>query len=430
MTWKNQNYLLWVTSALLLLSLSSCFKDHCTRTYTLYTPVYKTLTEVRQGMKNQPARALEYPGKLYIYGNYIFLNEQEKGIHIIDNSNPAAPKNIAFINIPGNVDLAVKGNTLYADSWGDLVAFDISNPQNIVAKSFLDNVFPHRRMYYAYYNYNPNNPNAPVNPDSVKVIVDWTSRDTTVECDSYQYLYETYYALSSADQSGSFASKNLGGGQGGSMARFTLINDYLYTVTNAALNTFDVSTAQQPVLSGTTNIGGGIETIFPFKDRLFIGSTSGMFVYDISSPAAPAKTSSFSHATSCDPVIADDKYAYITLRSGTNCQGFSNQLDIVELGNNWAAPTLIKTYPLTNPHGLAKDGNLLFICDGKDGLKIYDAANVGDIKLLKRIDDIETYDVIAFDKRALVVAKDGLYQYNYANTGNIKLLSKIPRTKL
>lgn len=423
MTWNNQGKLLWTVSVIILLSLSSCFKDHCTRTYTLYTPVYKTLTQVRAGMKNSAAQALEHPGKLYILGNYIFLNELEKGIHIIDNTNPASPKNIAFINIPGNADLAAKGNTLYADSWGDLVTFDISNPQQVVARNFLSNVFPHRNVYYSY-----NQTGGQLNPDSVKVIVDWISRDTTVDCETYRYLYEVFYSAASADQNGSFASKSLGGGQGGSMARFTLINDYLYTVTSSTLNTFDISVPQQPSFAAKTDLSWGIETIFPFKNRLFIGSTSGMFIYDISNPATPAKLGSFSHVQSCDPVIADDKYAYVTLRSGTTCQGFSNQLEVLDI-NNLSSPVLLKTHPMTNPHGLSKDNNLLFICDGKDGVKVYDAANAPNLKLLKRIDGIEAYDVIAYNKRALVVAKDGLYQFNYTDVNNIKLLSKITLNK-
>lgn len=427
MTWRHQTKLLWVVPVLLLLlSLSSCFKDNCTRTYTLYTPVYKTLTEVRQGMKSSAAKTLENPGKLYIYGNYIFLNEQEKGIHIIDNSNPASPKNIAFINIPGNADLAVKGNTLYADSWSDLVSFDISNPQQVTATNFLNNAFPHRNNYYRYNYYL--NPNAPINTDSVSVIVDWTTRDTTVDCETYNYLYERFYASASADASGSFASKQVGGGQGGSMARFTLMNNYLYTVTNSALNTFDISSPHQPSLAGKAEIGWGIETIFPFKDQLFIGSTSGMFIYDVSSPAAPSKKGSFSHVRSCDPVVADDNYAYVTLRSGTACQGFTNQLEVLDV-RNLSSPTLVKTYPMTNPHGLAIDGNTLFICDGKDGLKVYDASSVSALKLLKQIGDLETYDIIAYNKWALVVAKDGLYQFDYTDLNNIKQISKISLNK-
>src|SRR5688572_11465014 len=83
------------------LLLSSCLKDKCRRTYTIYQPVYKTTAEVRANMKSNPARDIRQPGKLYIYGNYIFLNEANKGIHIIDNTQPSNLKKIAFIDIPG-----------------------------------------------------------------------------------------------------------------------------------------------------------------------------------------------------------------------------------------------------------------------------------------------------------------------------------------
>jgi hypothetical protein len=93
--------------------------------------------------------------------------------------------------------------------------------------------------------------------------------------------------------------------------------------------------------------------------------------------------------------------------------------------NNLTNSTLLKSYPMTNPHGLAKDGDLLFICDGKSGVKIYNAAFEDKIKLLKHIEFYDAYDVIVFNKIALIVGKDGLYQYSYANPANIKMLSKI-----
>ena len=163
-------------------------------------------------------------------------------------------------------------------------------------------------------------------------------------------------------------------------------------------------------------------------DKLFIGSQSGMFVYSISNPDNPVQTGQFNHVRSCDPVIADNKYAYVTLRSGTACQGFTNELDVLSL-NNFMNPALLKVYNLTNPHGLSKDGTTLFICDGQAGLKIYDAADVMNLKMLKQIEGIETYDVIALNGNALVVAKDGLYQYDYSSLSNIKLLSKITISK-
>jgi hypothetical protein len=84
---------------------------------------------------------------------------------------------------------------------------------------------------------------------------------------------------------------------------------------------------------------------------------------------------------------------------------------------------------MKNPHGLSKDGDLLFICDGAAGLKLYNAGNVSNLQLIHEISDIETFDVITMNKIALVVAKDGLYQYSYADLSNIRLLSKITKGK-
>jgi hypothetical protein len=403
-----------ICACTILLLLSGCFKDNCKHSYKLYTPVYKTLTEVRANMKSGAPRSLENPGKLYVFGNYIFLNEDNKGIHIIDNSQPSAPKNIAFVNIPGNVDLSVSGSTLYADSYSDLVVFDISTPTQVTAKKFLNNVFPHRNSFYL---------GASSNPDSIKVIADWVSRDTVVECETYTYLYNNFYALSQADKSGSYASPGVGG-MGGSMARFTIFNNHLYTVTNTNLKVFNISSRENPSFTNEVNIGWGIETIYPFKDKLFIGSNTGMFIYDVSNPGTPSKLGQFQHVFSCDPVIAEDKYAYVTLRSGTICRNATNLLEVINI-ENVLQPSAVKTYTMTNPHGLSKDGNILFLCDGKAGLKIYDASNVLNVKLIKTVDNLETFDVIAWNRRALVVAKDGLYQFDYTDQGNIKLLSKI-----
>jgi hypothetical protein len=112
------------------------------------------------------------------------------------------------------------------------------------------------------------------------------------------------------------------------------------------------------------------------------------------------------------------------LRAGTFCQGTNNQLDVINV-QNVMSPQLVKTYGLTNPHGLAIDGDLLFICDGSDGLKVYNKSNVFSLQLLDRVKNIHTYDVIAWNNRLLVVAKGGLYQYNYSNPSSLSLISKL-----
>src|SRR4029078_13461762 len=126
-----KKYVSFLSTAFLSLCLSflfsGCLKDRCTHTYTYtwYEPLYKTTEEVRANIKSNPAREIKAPGKIVILGNYIFLTEVDRCIHIIDNTHPSSPRNIAFIDIPGNSDIAVKGNTLYADFYSDLVTLDI-----------------------------------------------------------------------------------------------------------------------------------------------------------------------------------------------------------------------------------------------------------------------------------------------------------------
>jgi hypothetical protein len=420
-----RNRLFSLSLSLLFVSVTtilfqSCVKDNCTSHYYYWEPVYKTKAEAKANIKSNAAREIERPGKIYIRGNYIFLNEIDKGIHIIDNSNPSSPRNIAFIDIPGNIDLAVKGNVLYADFFTDMVAIDITNPQQVAVTKFTDNLFPERSWGYGF---------APL---PGMVITEWIKRDTivTIDCGGNNGLFNP---MKSRSDIMFFSSQSSGGlnnataspfGVGGSMARFTVINNYLYGVSESLLNVVSIADAANPVFSNTINIGGGIETIYPFNNRLFIGSNTGMVIYDIANPANPVRQSSFSHARSCDPVIADNYNAFVTLRSGTACLGFTNQLDVLDI-TNINAPLLKASYPMTNPHGLAKDENILIICDGKAGLKFYNAANISNIALLKTINGIEAFDVIAQNKWALVVAKDGLYQYDYTSTSNIKLLSKL-----
>jgi len=152
----------------LLFVFNSCVKDKCTRSYVYWEPVYRTKDEVRANIKNNSSREIERPGKIYIRGNYIFLNEIDRGIHVIDNSNKTAPRNIAFIDIPGNLDMAVKGDILYADLYTDLVAIDITNPQQIIVKKFTENIFP-ERYYGNGFSQNP-----------TMIIQDWVRKDTTV----------------------------------------------------------------------------------------------------------------------------------------------------------------------------------------------------------------------------------------------------------
>ena len=201
-------------------------------------------------------------------------------------------------------------------------------------------------------------------------------------------------------------------GQGGSMARFAIQGNHLYTVDRNSLHVFDVSQAEQPREVSQVSIGAQIETIFPRGENLFIGSQLGMYIYDISRPEQPSFVSNYIHIVSCDPVVADSNYAYVTLRSIENvCGRFTNQLDIIDI-SNLRNPFLQITYPMASPKGLGIDGADLFVCD--DGLKVFDATRV-DSLVEKYHFRIEANDVIPYEGNLMVIGSNGLYQYRYAD---------------
>lgn len=390
-----------------------CLKDKITHTYTVLTPIYETKEVVRGNIKSNAPKDIQSPGKIFIYGNYIFLNELNKGVHVIDNTNPSNPVAKAFIDIPGNVDIAVKGNTLYADMYGDLVSVDITDPLNAKLLKDIPNIFPERSYEGGFV------------PNNNMVIVGWNKKVVTEKVQtSKNYIVVPGIAanfLSSADKSSSSSAPV---GIGGSLARFSIVNDYLYAVDHHTLRSILIKDENNPQLVATTSAGFDIETIYPLKDKLFIGSMGGLYIYDVSNPAAPVSKGVFVHARACDPVVADDHYAYVTLRAGTTCGPTTNELQVVNI-TDLSSPTLLKSYAMNRPQGLSKDGNTLFVCDGSEGLKVFNAADASDIRQLKQIKDIQPTDVIAWNGNALVVTQDGLYQYDYSDWNNIHLRSKL-----
>jgi hypothetical protein len=338
-------------------------------------------------------------GKIYSYKDLLFINEPYKGIHIYDNANPSAPISKAFLQIPGNIDLAINNNILYADSYIDLLAFDISNIANIKQVKRLNDVF---KQFYT-------------SSGAQNFVV--TYKDTVVKVNTNKYNDGVVYAAASSSNST---------GIGGSMARFTLLNDYLYTVGAIDLSLFDVKTASSPTFVKSISLGWGVETIFPYENKLFIGTNSGMHIFSATDGANPIKLSTYSHIIACDPVFVQGKYAYVTLRTGNMCRQTSNQLEVVDIEDP-TKPKQIAVFPMLNPHGLSIEGNNLFLCEGNYGLKsfnILDKNKIGD-NLLQYLKTIKSFDVIAGPKSLIVTGEDGIYQLNYKNAANLNVLSKI-----
>jgi hypothetical protein len=94
----------------------------------IYIPIFMERSELENSVTFiKEGRDLGNPGKIYVYGKYILINERYKGVHVIDNTTPETPKNMAFITAPGCLEMAVKDGILYMDNAVDLVAFDLTS---------------------------------------------------------------------------------------------------------------------------------------------------------------------------------------------------------------------------------------------------------------------------------------------------------------
>ena len=109
-----------------------------------YKPKYLSYESLRDNYPSvKEPRELKKAGKIYVYGDFILINERGKGIHVVNNSNKEEPKKVKFIEIPGNIDLAVKDDYLYVDSFKDLVVLNIKDINNISEVYTKEDIFPY-----------------------------------------------------------------------------------------------------------------------------------------------------------------------------------------------------------------------------------------------------------------------------------------------
>lgn len=107
---------------------------------TGYRAVYISNEDLRNVVVQTP-QPLQNPGKIYVKDGYLFINDQQRGIHIFDNRNPAKPVELGFLRIPGNSEMAIKDSTLYANNGPDLLAINIGSPANVRVVKRISNVF-------------------------------------------------------------------------------------------------------------------------------------------------------------------------------------------------------------------------------------------------------------------------------------------------
>lgn len=340
--------------------------------------------------------------KIYLHGNTLIRTTPGEGIKFYDLSNPASPRQRSAISISRNADVAVKANYMYADNHTDLVVFDISDLSKPVATDTIRHVFD-RPVYYG--------DDMPVMDDEVI----GGSSGCGDGCSS----------TAPADASptagrGEFTN----GGTAGSLARFAVVGDYLYCIDDYTLHVYDVSDPARPRYRNRVAVSWDIETLFPYEDKLFIGGRSGMYVFDAADQEQPVQLSEFTHRRSCDPVVVENNRAYVTLRGGTACGGFDNQLDVIDI-SNIRMPKLLKSYKLAGPYGLSVRDGVVLVCDGDAGLVILDVKDAANIREIGRVNGVTAHDIILSGNLMVLSAQDNFYLYDISRIESPTLYTKL-----
>lgn len=201
-------------------------------------------------------------------------------------------------------------------------------------------------------------------------------------------------------------------GEAGSTARFAIQNDHLITLEDDYLQVFSLTNPTEPELTNSYYTGGGLvlETIYLYEEnRILLGTNQGAIIMDHSNPGTLLEIAFAGHTTSCDPVIANGNYMYVTLRNGRDCGVIMNtegvnQLLVFDI-SDIANPVLVKTMPLDQPWGLGIKDQALFVCVDNGVMKL-DITNPEDPI------EIQTYsaqcnDIIASDPMILT-GDDGI----------------------
>ncbi len=406
--------------------------------YIEETPVYQPYDEYLVTIINSDNIEIETPGKIYQIDSLKFVVDTENGVHIYNTSDARNPVHIAFIVIPGVQDVAVKNKTLFADSYSTFLAIDITDPTAITVLKDIPEVLTvihekSREVLTKELGFIVGWENDTLHHVSCKMAYWKNDRD-----DKWPYFGS--YGIENGgwvDASGGGTGSGTGDGSGsggnaptigmgGSLARFAVSEEYLYAVTESELVTFWITDETDPKYSNRSEIGWwGIETVYMKQNLLFVGSRDAMYIYDISNAGNPKQASRFSHVTSCDPVVVEGDYAYVTLRTGSGCNTGDTELEILDVSDIYN-PFLSEAYEMHNPAGLGIWDNRLYICDGSAGLKVYDMTNTPDLTLVNIVDTINVFDLIVNESGLTLIGDAGIYQYDHSDPANLELLSFIP----
>jgi hypothetical protein len=226
----------------------------------------------------------------------------------------------------------------------------------------------------------------------------------------------------SKDGASSASADAASAGQNGSLTRFIVVNNYLYTISNDALKVYNITSPSTPIYKSIQQVGFAIQTIFPYQDKLFIGSNNAMFIYSLATPETPTKLAEVPYfVRGKDPIVAIDSVAYSTVRNNFG-GGVLNIFNIKNINR----PLSIGSVGMLNPYGLGLKDSALYVCEADSGLKVFNIVKPFLPVLKKHIKFNETaYDVIVKANILVCYIKGGVALFDITNVHLPVLISTV-----
>lgn len=411
--------------SVLLIFMNSCSKDFGTTTvqYNKITPVYETPATAHKIEVHEARSNIKDAGEIFVGSDYLYVGEENEGIHIVDNANPSQPQNIGFISIPGCHEFFVSENYLYANNYFDIVKMDItdiSHPKLVaranraVVEGELKGIDYEieDKIFVGFHN---------------ELVTEELPEDSDVlqyvrsgQSNVYLNLHEEVVPPPSIPSS--FVGNS--SGVAGTTNRLAVYEDYLFVIYSSAISTFD---GNLNAVSQNNRSGDVLETAIVKNDKLYVGDQMGMTTYDIQASGQLDQVSRFDHQVSCDPVLpVSDKLSYVTIRNSGPCPGDENLLFVVEENENTFYPRTLQTIQMRSPMGMTLVGDLLIVAEGTKGFDVFDTSNPRDLQRIYTETDIECHDVLShpdFNDRLLVADGSWIKQFKRTTTDRFELIS-------
>jgi hypothetical protein len=336
---------------------------------------------------------IEGPNNIYLYDTLLLVSDSVSGLLVYSVAQEKTPRFKARIPLKGNRGMAMKDSIIYVNSWGGILAMRLVNDTNYEVTSVIKSDPYHSAMMF-YDDYHPVSSGG-------------------FGCSS-----------NSVAMSGGTMDNSGGSGAGGSYAVFAVIDSFLYYIDNQSIITMDITDAATPRKISETYVDWSIETLFPTRDYLFIGGSSGMFVLDRSDPRYPKRIGAITHFRARDPVVVKDTMAYVTLRAGFDFNASVDELMVVNI-KQIANPKLIKDIPLSTPFGLSIRDSLLYVAQGSGGWTLFGLSNPLQPVQLKQWSTPAMKDFIWKGDRLYAMCFDRVRIYSVSDPLNPVILAEV-----